>query len=338
MSDVIKYALTSLIRGERPGPDSIRSCFQDIMNGDVSEAQMGAFLIALRMRGEQVADIAAAAAVMREKATTITANDSTMDIVGTGGDGFGTYNISTASAFVVAGCGIPVAKHGNKAVSSQSGAADVLSALGIKLDCDFNLVKQALDEANIAFLMAPRHHSAMRHVAPVRAALGVRTIFNMLGPLANPALVKRIIVGVYDRTYGAPFAHVLAELGTTHAWVVHGADGLDEVSTTGPTYVAELKNGAVTEFTITPEHISLPMVTLDVLRGGDGAHNAHYLRSLLDGETGPYRDIVLFNAAAALVAGGHEQNLQDAAKRAITSIDDGLGRAALDQLVAITNS
>ena len=260
-----------------------------------------------------------------------------MDIVGTGGDGFGTYNISTASAFVVAGCGIPVAKHGNKAVSSQSGAADVLSALGIKLDCDFSLVEQALDEANIAFLMAPRHHAAMRHVAPVRAALGVRTIFNMLGPLANPALVKRIMVGVYDRSYCAPFAHVLAELGTTHAWVVHGADGLDEVSTTGPTYVAELKDGSVTEFTISPEDIGLPTVTLDVLRGGDGAHNAYYLRALLDGETGPYRDIVLFNAAAALVAGGHASNLHDAAKRATASIDDGHGRAALDKLVAITN-
>ena len=308
------------------------------MNGDVNEAQMGAFLIALRMRGEQVTDIAAAAAVMREKATTITASDATMDIVGTGGDGFGTYNISTASAFVVAGCGIPVAKHGNKAVSSQSGAADVLSALGIELDCDFALVKQALDEAKIAFLMAPRHHAAMRHVAPVRAALGVRTIFNMLGPLANPALVKRIMVGVYDRTYCAPFAHVLAELSTTHAWVVHGADGLDEVSTTGPTYVAELKNGTVTEFTISPDDIGLPTVTLDVLRGGDGTHNGRYLRALLDGETGPYRDIVLFNAAAALVAGGHEENLQDAVKRATASIDDGHGRAALDRLVAITNS
>jgi anthranilate phosphoribosyltransferase len=338
MSDVIKSALSSLIQGERPGPKSIRACFQEIMNGDISEAQMAAFLIALRMRGEQVADIAAAATVMREKATTITATDAAMDIVGTGGDGFGTYNISTASAFVVAGCGIAVAKHGNRAVSSQSGAADVLSALGIELDCDFELVKQALEEANIAFLMAPRHHAAMRHVAPVRAALGVRTIFNMLGPLANPALVKRIMVGVYDRTYCSPFAHVLAELGTTHAWVVHGADGLDEVSTTGPTYVAELKNGTVTEFTISPEDIGLPTVTLDVLRGGDGAHNAHYLRALLNGETGPYRDIVLFNAAAALVASGHEKNLHDAAKRATASIDDGHGRAALDKLVAITNS
>ena len=338
MSEVINSALTSLIQGERPGPDYIRNCFEEIMNGDASKVQVGAFLIALRMRGERVADIAAAAAVMREKATIIPANDATMDIVGTGGDGIGTYNISTATAFVVAGCGIPVAKHGNKAVSSQSGAADVLSALGVKLDCDFALTKQALDEANIAFLMAPRHHSAMRHVAPVRAALGVRTIFNMLGPLANPALVKRIMVGVYDRTYCVPFANVLAELGTTHAWVVHGTDGLDEVSTTGPTYVAKLKNGTVTEFTIAPEDIGLPTVTLDVLRGGGSTHNAQYLSALLDGETGPYRDIVLFNAAAALVAGGHEQSLHDAAKRAAISIDDGHGRAALDKLVAITNS
>ena len=214
----------------------------------------------------------------------------------------------------------------------------MLLALGIKLDCDFSLVKHSLEEANIAFLMAPRHHAAMRHVAPVRAAIGVRTIFNMLGPLANPALVKRIMVGVYDRSFCAPFANVLAELGTTHAWVVHGADGLDEVSTTGPTYVAELKDESVREFTISPEDIGLPTVTLDVLRGGDGRHNAYYLRALLDGETGPYRDIVLFNAAAALVASGHASNLRDAAQRATASIDDGHGRAALDKLVAITNS
>jgi anthranilate phosphoribosyltransferase len=308
------------------------------MNGEVSEALIAAFLVALKIRGEQVADLTAAATVMREKAATIKASESTMDIVGTGGDGFGTYNISTASAFVVAGCGIPVAKHGNKAVSSKSGAADVLSALGIKLDCDFTLVHRSLAEANIAFLMAPRHHAAMRHVAPVRATLGVRTIFNMLGPLANPALVTRIMVGVYDHSYCAPFAHVLAALGTTHAWVVHGADGLDEVSTTGPTYVAELKNGSVTEFTISPSDIGLPKVKLDDLRGGDGAHNARYLSALLNGETGPYRDIVLFNAASALVASGHEIDLKSAAKRATTSIDNGYALNALNKLIAITNS
>ena len=337
MSDVIKTALTALISGTRPGPAAIRDCFNEIMDGAVNDAQIGAFLTALQIRGEEVDDIAAAATVMREKATTITASDATMDIVGTGGDGIGTYNISTAAAFVVAGCGVPVAKHGNKAVSSQSGAADVLSTLGIRLDCDFACLTQALDEACIAFLMAPRHHAAMRHVAPVRAALGVRTIFNMLGPLANPALVKRIMVGVYDRSYCVSFAHVLAELGTTHAWVVHGADGLDEVSTTGPTHVAELKAGKVREFTISPQDIGLPTVTLDDLTGGDAAHNARHLRGLLAGDTGAYRDIVLFNAAAALVAGGHETSLSSAAQRAAASIDDGHANAALDKLITITN-
>lgn len=338
MSEVIKSALTTLIYGERPSPKSISECFNEIMNGEVNEALMAAFLVALKIRGEQVSDLTAAATVMREKATTVKANSATMDIVGTGGDGFGTYNISTASAFVVAGCGIPVAKHGNKAVSSQSGAADVLSALGIKLDCDFALIDQSLALANIAFLMAPRHHAAMRHVAPVRATLGVRTIFNMLGPLANPAMVTRIMVGVYDHSYCAPFAHVLAALGTTHGWVVHGADGLDEVSTTGPTYVAQLRNGVVTEFTISPEDIGLPTVKLDDLRGGDGAHNARYLEALLRGETGPYRDIVLLNAASALVAGGHESDLKNAAQRAVTSIDDGYALNALNKLIEITNS
>ena len=337
MSDNVKTALTALIAGERPTRSIMRGCFQDIMNGAVGEAQMAAFLIALKMRGERVEDIAAAAAVMREKALTIDAGDAAIDIVGTGGDGFGTYNISTASAFIVAGCGIPVAKHGNKAVSSQSGAADVLGALGIKIDCDIELVKTALNEANIAFLMAPRHHAAMRHVAPVRAALGVRTIFNLLGPLSNPALVKRIMVGVFDHSYCAPFAHVLAELGTTNAWVVHGADGLDEVSTTGKTYVAALANGKITEFTISPDDLGLPTASIDQLRGGDGAHNARYLRALLEGETGPYQDVVIFNAAAALVASGHAPNLETAAAKAITSIESGSALDALTRLIDITN-
>ena len=337
MSEILKSSLTTLIAGERPTPSAIQDCFHAIMDGDVGEAQIAAFLIALKIRGEQVDDIAAAANVMREKAQTITAPDSAMDIVGTGGDGFGTYNISTACAFVVAGCGIPVAKHGNKAVSSKSGAADVLSSLGIKLDCDMPLVQRALAEANITFLMAPRHHAAMRHVGPVRAALGVRTIFNLLGPLSNPALVKRIMVGVFDQSYCASFAHVLAQLGTTHAWVVHGADGLDEVSTTGKTHVAALHNGKISEFTISPDDIGLRTASLDQLRGGDGDHNARYLRALLEGETGPYHDVVLFNAAAALVAGGHAEDLQQAATQAQKALDSGKALAALDNLISITN-
>ena len=337
MSEIVKASLTVLIAGERPTPSAIQECFHAIMNGDVGEAQIAAFLIALKIRGEQVDDIAAAATVMREKAIKISASNMTMDIVGTGGDGFGTYNISTASAFVVAGCGIPVAKHGNKAVSSKSGAADVLSALGIKLDCDISLIERALTEANITFLMAPRHHAAMRHVGPVRAALGVRTIFNLLGPLSNPALVKRIMVGVFDQSFCTPFAHVLAQLGTTNAWIVHGADGLDEVSTTGKTHVAALTDGQIKEFTISPDDIGLPTASLDQLRGGDGKHNARYLRALLEGEAGPYHDIVLFNAAAALVAGGHADDLQQGATLAQAALDTGKALAALDNLIAITN-
>lgn len=335
--DVMKAPLAGLTEGDMPDSDAIRDCFNAIMEGEVSQIQMAAFLVALKIRGERVADIVAAAAVMRDKATIIPAPDAAMDIVGTGGDGIGTYNISTASAFIVAGCGVPVAKHGNKAVSSKSGAADVLSSLGINLDCPMPLVETALAEANVCFLMAPRHHSAMRHVGPVRADLGVRTIFNLLGPLANPALVKRIMVGVFDAKYCTPFAEALHKLGTKHAWVVHGSDGLDEITTTGITHVTALDEGAITEFTISPSDIGLPMATLDDLRGGTPAENAGYLRDMLGGATGPYRDIVIFNAAAALVAGGHAPDLATAADRARTSIDQGAALAALDKLVEVTN-
>ncbi|MGB1872895.1 MAG: anthranilate phosphoribosyltransferase [Candidatus Puniceispirillaceae bacterium] len=338
MTSVMRVPLKKLTEGDMPSPDEIRECFDAIMDGEVSQIQMAAFLTALKMRGERVEDIAAAASVMREKATVIDAPDGAMDIVGTGGDGIGTYNISTATAFVVAGCGVPVAKHGNKAVSSKSGAADVLSCLGINLECEMATVRRALDEAGICFLMAPRHHSAMRHVAPVRADLGLRTIFNMLGPLANPALVRRIMVGVFDPDLCVPFAKALANLGTTHAWVVHGASGLDEVSTTGPTRVAALANGSIEEFTITPDDLGLATASIDDLRGGTPEENAASLRAVLDGVTGPYRDIVIMNAAAALVSGGHAPALPEAADRARESIGSGKALAALDSLVAVTNS
>ena len=338
MTSVMRVPLKKLTEGDMPSPDEIRECFDAIMDGEVSQIQMAAFLTALKMRGERVEDIAAAASVMREKATVIDAPDGAMDIVGTGGDGIGTYNISTATAFVVAGCGVPVAKHGNKAVSSKSGAADVLSCLGINLECEMATVRRALDEAGICFLMAPRHHSAMRHVAPVRADLGLRTIFNMLGPLANPALVRRIMVGVFDPDLCVPFAKALANLGTTHAWVVHGASGLDEVSTTGLTRVAALANGSIEEFTITPDDLGLATASIDDLRGGTPEENAASLRAVLDGVTGPYRDIVIMNAAAALVSGGHAPALPEAADRARESIGSGKALAALDSLVAVTNS
>jgi anthranilate phosphoribosyltransferase len=337
-SDIMKTALDDLISGDMPAPATIREIFNQIMDGDVSPVRISAFLIALKMRGERVEDIAAAASVMREKALTIDAPDGTMDIVGTGGDGIGTYNISTATAFVVAGCGVPVAKHGNKAVSSKSGAADVLSCLNIKLDCDMSLVSHALHTANVCFLMAPRHHAAMRHVGPVRAELVTRTIFNLLGPLANPALVKRIMIGVFDKAWCTPFAHALAQLGTTHAWVVHGSDGLDEVTTTGVTHVTALENGAVREFTISPDDFGIATASLDDLRGGNPEENADHLRALLDGATGAYRDIVIMNAAVAIVAGGHETDLATGAKRARHSLDTGQAKNALDELVRITNS
>ena len=338
MSTVMRSPLRKLTEGEMLSRAEIHDCFNAIMEGEVSQIQISAFLIALKMRGERVEDIAAAATVMREKATIIKAPDDAMDIVGTGGDGIGTYNISTASAFVVAGTGVPVAKHGNKAVSSKSGAADVLSSLGIKVDCEMDLVSKALHEAGICFLMAPRHHSAMRHVGPVRADLGVRTIFNMVGPLANPALVKRIMVGVFDASLCTPFAHALAALGTTHAWVVHGNGGLDEVSTTGPTQVTALAKGEIREFTISPDDLGLNTVSMDELRGGTPEENAASLRDVLAGAQGPYRDIVIFNSAAALVAGGHASELTDAATLAEESITSGKAMAAVDKLVSITNS
>ncbi len=338
MTNIMKTSLAALIDGHMPAPDAIRSCFNAIMEGEVSQVQISAFLVALKMRGERVEDIVAAASVMRAKARVVEAPTNAMDIVGTGGDGIGTFNISTATAFVVAGCGIPVAKHGNRAISSKSGAADVLSSLEINLDCEMALVTRALAEARVCFLMAPRHHAAMRHVGPVRADLGVRTIFNLLGPLANPALVQRIMVGVFDRKWCRPFAEALAHLGTTHAWVVHGCDGLDEVTTTGPTHVVALANGQISEFTIHPADIGLKQVALDELRGGTPAENAAHLRALLEGAVGPYRDIVIFNTAAALVGGGHATSLHDAATIATASLDEGRALDALSALARITNT
>ena len=338
MTTVMRAPLKMLTEGEMPSPDDIRACFDAIMEGEISQIQMAAFLTALKMRGERVEDIAAAAAVMREKATVIEAPDSAMDIVGTGGDGIGTYNISTATAFVVAGAGVPVAKHGNKAVSSKSGAADVLSSLGINLDCEMALVRRALVEAGICFLMAPRHHSAMRHVAPVRAELGVRTIFNMLGPLANPALVRRIMVGVFDPDLCVPFARRCPASARR-------TPGLFTAPTGSTRCRRQARHGSprwpaanIEEFTVSPDDLGLASVSIDALRGGTPEENAASLRDVLNGAEGAYRDVVIFNAAAALVGGGHAANLGDGAERATASIASGRAMTALDTLVAITNS
>jgi anthranilate phosphoribosyltransferase len=338
MSERLTAITQQIIEGTALSFDEMSIAFGEIMDGNASPAQMAAFSVGLKMRGETPDDIAAGAAVLRQRALTITPPQDAVDIVGTGGDGIGTFNISTATAFVIAGAGIPVAKHGNKAVSSKSGAADVLSALGITIDCPFEQLETALKDAHICFLMAPRHHAAMRHVGPVRAELKIRTIFNLLGPLSNPALVNRIMVGVYDAHWLRPFAEALKQLGTSHAWIVHGANGLDEMSTTGENQICALADGIISDFTLHPEELGIAVTSIDALKGGDADVNAAALRKVLDGETGPYRDIVLLNATAGLVATGHESDMKIALGRAQDSLDSGAARTALTKLIEITGT
>jgi anthranilate phosphoribosyltransferase len=297
---------------------------------------MGAFLMALRVRGETVDEITGAARIMRAKALAIEAPPGTIDTCGTGGDGSGTFNVSTASALVAAGCGVSVAKHGNRALSSKSGSADVLTALGVNIDADMTVVKRCLWEVGIGFLMAPRHHSAMRHVAPTRVELATRTIFNLLGPMSNPAGAKRQLVGVFAPEWVVPMAEVLGRLGAERAWVVHGA-GIDELTTAGVSTVAEFKDGRVTSFEVAPEDAGLARVPRDALRGGEPAHNAAQMRELLGGATGPLRDIVLLNSAAALVVAGRAADLREGVRMAAEALDGGAAKRALDRLVAETN-
>jgi len=311
--------------------------FDIIMSGNATPSQMGGFLMALRVRGETVEEITGAARIMRAKAIHIEPPPGTIDTCGTGGDGSGTYNISTAAALVAAACGVPVAKHGNRALSSKSGAADVLMALGVNIDCDMALVRKALWEAGIGFLMAPRHHLAMRNVGPTRVELGTRTVFNLLGPLSNPAAAKRQLLGVFSAQWVEPLAHVLRRLGSEAAWVVHGSDGLDEITTTGGTKVAQLKNGEVTVFEVTPEDAGLSVANPADLKGGDAQTNAEAMRALLDGAPGAYRDIVLLNAAAALIVGGKADDLKSGVNLARQAIDSGGARTVLQRLIAITN-
>jgi len=275
--------------------------------------------------------------VMRDKALMIEAPEGAIDTVGTGGDAAGTYNVSTAAAFVVTATGVPVAKHGNRALSSKSGAADVLTELGVNVDCDMALVKKALWDTGICFMMAPRHHGAMRHVGPARVEMGVRTIFNLLGPLANPAGVKRQLTGVFAKEWVEPMARVLANLGSERAWIVHGQDGLDEITTTGSTWVAELDNGQIKTFEITPEDAGLPRATITDLKGGDPATNALALNAVLDGHQGAYRDIVLFNAAGALIVAGKVSDLKEGVAMAADAIDKGAARKVLQDLIEATN-
>jgi anthranilate phosphoribosyltransferase len=333
----LKALLAIAASGQALTSEQAEEAFDVMMSGNATPAQIGGFLMALRVRGETVEEITGAARTMRAKMLTIEAPDGAIDTCGTGGDGTGTYNISTASQFVVAACGVPVAKHGNRALSSKSGAADVLTALGVNIEADMSLVKRALWEAGTCFLMATRHHSAMRHVGPVRVELGTRTIFNLLGPLSNPAKVTRQVIGVFSRDWVEPLAQVLKGLGHERAWVVHGADGMDELSTTGSSFVAELKDGKVTTFQVTPEDAGLPRARLEDLKGGDAAHNAQVLQAMLEGAPGPFRDIVLFSSAAALLVAGKADDLKSGVALAAEAVDSGAARRTLAQLVAITN-
>ncbi len=318
--------------------EQAEQAFDIMMSGNATPAQIGGFLMALRVRGETVAEIAGAVRAMRSKMIRITAPDGAIDTCGTGGDASGTWNISTGAALVVAACGVPVAKHGNRALSSKTGAADVLAGLGVNIDADMPLVERALREAGICFMMAPRHHSAMRHVGPTRVELGTRTIFNLMGPLSNPAGTKRQLIGVFAEQWLEPMARVLAELGTERAWIVHGSDGIDEITTTGPTEVAELNGGQVRRFKVSPEDAGVRRATSADLKGGDAAANAAAIRALLGGQHGPYRDIVLLNAAAALVVADKAGTLRDGVAHAAKAIDSGAAQKALERLVAISNA
>ncbi len=341
MSDSLnkmKAVLARVASGATLRRDEAYEAFAMIMSGDATPAQIGAFLMGLRVRGETVEEITGAVQALREKALRIPAPAGAIDIVGTGGDASGTFNISTGAALVVAACGVPVAKHGNRALSSRCGAADVLAALGVNIDADMDLIKRALREVGIAFLMAPRHHSAMRHVAGPRVELGTRTIFNLLGPLSNPAGVRRQFSGAFAREWIVPMAQVLGNLGSERAWVVHGADGLDEMTTTGPSFVAELSGGTVRTFEVTPEDAGLPRASAEDIRGGDAETNAAAMRAMLGGERGPFRDIVLFNAAGALLVAGRADNLADGVAIAADALQSGRALATLAKLVDISHT
>ena len=334
--NTLKTHIAKVAAGTPLSFEEAREAFDIIMSGDATPGQIGGFLMALRVRGETVEEISGAVATMRAKMLRVRAPENAIDIVGTGGDGSHSVNISTASAFVIAGAGVPVAKHGNRGLSSQTGAADVLSGLGIKLDLEPEAIERCIAQAGIGFMFAPAHHPAMRHVGPTRVELGTRTIFNLLGPLSNPAGVKRQMVGVFSPEWIDPVAGALKTLGTERAWVAHG-DGYDEITTTGETQVAELKDGAIRRFTLTPEQFGLARHLKDDLQGGDAAYNAAALRAVLEGTPGAYRDTVLMNAGAGLVVGGKAEELGPAILMAADSIDSGAARQVLDRLVAISN-
>ena len=333
----MKPALAALAAGRAPDAEAIISAFDALMDGAADPVEIGGFLIGLSAVGETPEALAAGARAMRARMTRVNAPDGAVDTCGTGGDAKGTWNISTAAALVAAGAGAVVAKHGNRAASSKSGSAEALAALGVNLEAGPDQVERCMREAGVGFLFAPAHHSAVRHVVPARKTLGLRTIFNLLGPLSNPAGARRQLLGVFDARWLEPMAEALRALGAERAWIVHGDDGLDELTTTGMSQVCALKDGAITRFTVTPEDAGLARAQLEDLRGGEPQENAQAITKLLSGETGPYRDIVLLNAAAALVIADKAGDLKDGVALAAQAIDDGRAAAALKRLCDISN-
>jgi len=338
VSDEFKGLIAKAATGAALTREEAARGFDTMMSGEATPSQMGGLLMALRVRGETVDEITGAVTAMRDKMLRVNAPADAIDVVGTGGDASGSFNISTCAAFIVAGAGVPVAKHGNRALSSRSGAADVLGALGVNIELPPEGVGRCIREAGIGFMFAPAHHPAMKNVGPTRMELGTRTIFNLLGPLSNPAGVKRQMVGVFSRQWVEPLAHVLKNLGSVSVWVVHGSDGLDEITTSGATYVAALDNGAVRTFEITPEEVGLARVKPDTLRGGAAKENAQALADVLKGKKGAFRDVAVLNAAAGLVVAGRAKELKQAVTLAQKSLDSGEAEGRLERLIAISNA
>jgi anthranilate phosphoribosyltransferase len=338
LTDDFKALIAKAATGATLTREEAARGFDRMMSGEATPSQMGGLLMALRVRGETVEEITGAVTAMREKMLRVTAPPDAIDVVGTGGDASGSYNISTCAAFIVAGAGVPVAKHGNRALSSRSGAADVLGALGVKIEIAADDVGRCISEAGIGFMFAPAHHPAMKNVGPTRVELGTRTIFNLLGPLSNPAGVKRQMVGVFSRQWVEPLAQVLKNLGSESAWVVHGSDGLDEITISGPTHVAALENGAVRMFEISPEDVGFKRAGPEAVRGGDADENAAALLAVLKGKPGAFRDVAILNAAAGLVVAGRAKDLQQGVVLATKSIDSGEAEGRLDRLIAVSNA
>ncbi len=336
--DEFKALLAKVATGAALALEESAQAFDTMMSGEATPSQMGALLMALRVRGETVDEITGAVRTMRAKMLRVEAPPDAIDIVGTGGDASGSYNISTCAAFIVAGAGVPVAKHGNRALSSRCGAADVLDALGVRINLAPEAIARCIAEAGIGFMFAPNHHPAMKHVGPTRVEIGTRTIFNLLGPLSNPAGVRRQMVGVFSRHWVEPIASVLKNLGSERAIVVHGSDGLDEITTAGPTTVASLEDGKVRTSEIAPEDVGLEKVRPDALRGGTAEENATALFAVLKGARGPYRDVAVLNAAAALMVADRASSFEEGIRLARQSIDSGEAEGRLDRLIAVSNS